>query len=88
MLNTIASRRAPVQSPDHPLRLLEVEHLLRIFRRLLDEGAFVEQAGVHDALLGQVLDHHVEEFHRVGGDICVGQEGAEGFPDGGAVKGH
>jgi hypothetical protein len=47
----------------------------------LDEG------GVDDGLIGEVLDDHVDEFDLGGGGGGGGEEVAEGFGDGGTVQG-
>ena len=63
------THRTLVDSLDHGHQspcTREIEHLLRSGRRNVDEGALVDQLGVHHALLREVLDDHVDKFDLIG----------------------
>ena len=60
---TLVHRRDHLNQLPHARQF---EHLLRSARSNVRERAHVEQAGIHRALLGQVLDDQVDEL-----DLCI-----------------
>jgi hypothetical protein len=67
---------------------LLIEELVRSGRRYISERRLVKQSRIHHALIGQMLDDHVDEFDlRRRRDTCR-QESAEGFADRRAIKPH
>ena len=55
-----------LEDPHELLDLCLLEDSLDAEAVQVGEGALVEQAGVHHSVLGQVVDHHVDELELAG----------------------
>ncbi len=77
-----------VQGSENRVDLVGSKETVYALRAEVDVGRVVEAFGVEEALFGEMVDDHVQEFDLVGGRGFAGEKRLERGHSGGAVEAH
>src|ERR1700674_4284266 len=70
-----------LDSSKQPRHFISIEELIRTSWGNVRKGPLVKQSRIHHALIGQMLDHHVDELDLCRRRDAFGEELAKGFAD-------